>query len=243
MRIHVCIRSTLDWRDAARVDAGILPDFRPKLEAWNATFDMPYHRFRQRLREIAELNLSRVEGIVRSGVEAVPAGDLIVPVDDDDWFAPDLARRLEPALDPRVRCYLWTRAVIEPPRLIRDGLRRLARRLGRRELFVCQSNNYAVVSAPGLVPLALNHVQASRYVDLHPAEVVRVPATLAVQNRTLASQTTLAWTRPSIGRKELVALWRRYRCLYDARVLGSELAWARPYVGMMAALMRDIGVR
>jgi hypothetical protein len=40
-----------------------------------------------------------------------------------------------------------------------------------------------------------------------------------------------------------VALWKRYRCLYDAYVLGPALAWARPYVGMMADLMRDIGVR
>src|SRR5262249_37876728 len=157
-----------------------------------------------------------------------------------DWFAPDLAIRLRQAHDPRAQAYLWRRAVIEPPRRIRDGLRLVARLIGRRDENTCKTNNYAVVNEPALAPLALSHSGASQYVDAHPTRVRRIPATLAIQNRNLASQTTLAWTRPSIGRTELVALLGRYRSLYGRWKLSPEEAWARPYVDLMDALMREI---
>src|SRR5262249_60636170 len=51
--IHIWIRRTLDWHDEAQVAARVYPAFRPKMEAWNATFTMPYHRFRYRLKAIA----------------------------------------------------------------------------------------------------------------------------------------------------------------------------------------------
>src|SRR5438094_1255384 len=175
---------------------------------------MPYDRFRHRVRTIARLNLSRVNGATCSAVDDVPRDHVIVPVDDDDWFAPDLAEWLRQEHDPTVRGYLWTRQVIEPPRGIRGALERLARHLGRRDRFTCKTNNYAVVNDPGVAHLALNHVPASRHFDAYPAQIKRIPAILAIQNRTLASQTALAWGRPSVRREELVRLLRRYRALY-----------------------------
>lgn len=242
MRIHVCLRSTLDWQDEALVRARIIPGFRPKLDAWNATFDMPYHLFRQRLRDIAQLNLSRVEGAVCSELEDVAPGHVVVPIDDDDWLAPDLVSHLIDAYEPTVRGYLWSLHVIELPRRVRSSLRWLARWLGRPDLHLCKTNNYAVSSEPALLPLALYHVKASHYFTGNPLAVKRIPGILAIQNRTLASQTVLGWDRPSISRDELVTLWRRYRGLYSSWRLRSELVWARPYVDMMAALMEDIHV-
>src|SRR5262249_51752978 len=83
--------------------------------------------------------------------------------------APDLAIRLRQAHDPRAQAYLWRRAVIEPPRRIRDGLRLVARLIGRRDENTCKTNNYAVVNEPALAPLALSHSGASQYVDAPPA--------------------------------------------------------------------------
>jgi hypothetical protein len=113
--IHICVRQTLDWTDEALVDAQVIPKFRPKLLAWNATFDMPYHVFRQRLKAIAQSSLARVGGCVQTDLEAVPPGDVIVPVDDDDWFAPDLGAALGRVLDPAARGYRWRQAVIVAP--------------------------------------------------------------------------------------------------------------------------------
>ena len=241
--IHICIRPTLDWKNQKAVDARLLPAFRLKFDMWNATFEMPYQVFRQRVQQIAQLNHSRVEGATCSAIEDVPSGHVIVPVDDDDWFSPDLANRLRQEHDPRVRRYLWRREVIESPRPIRSSLSRMARLLGRADQFTCKTNNYAVVNEPGLAHLALNHVRASEYFDAHPSDIKRIPATLAIQNRNLASQTALAWNRPSITQEELLNVWYRYRHLYSSRTLGARLSWAKPYVDLMAELMHEIHVK
>jgi hypothetical protein len=240
--IHICIRHRLDWQDEQLVTAQIVPAFRAKLDAWNATFDMPYHAFRLQLKRIAEENLGRVEGAVRSSLREVPWGHVVVPVDDDDWFAPDLAIRLEQERDPSAWGYLWRRVMLEPPRSW-GRLRRVARWLGRKERFTCQSNNYAFVNAPERARLVSSHSQASGYFDAHRAGVRTIRAALAVQNRNLASQTTLAWGRPSIGRDELAALLERYRHLYLGWTPAAELSWAKPYVDSMAELMTEIRLR
>ncbi len=241
--IHICIRQTLNWQHEGLVDAQILPEFRPKYEAWNATFTMPYHVFRQRLKAIAELNFSRVEGAVCSRVDEVPRGHIIVPTDDDDWFAPDLATRLRRAHERAAAGYLWRRGTLQYESPTVRARSRLARLIARREKFICKTNNYAVPNERELAPLALNHVRASAYFAAHPAEVKRIPATLAIQNRTLASQTALAWRRPTIGRKALGVLLEKHRALYAAWKPATTLLWAKPYVALMNELMAEIDVR
>jgi hypothetical protein len=119
----------------------------------------------------------------------------------------------------------------------------MARLLGVRGRFTCKTNNYAIVHEPALVGLAASHVQASRYFDEHASRVTSIPARLAIQNRNLASQTTLAWRRPSIERDELVILLERHRGLYAAWKATPDLRWAQPYVDLMSELMQDIRVR
>lgn len=241
--IHICVRQTLDWRDEALVDARVFPAFRPKLLAWNATFDMPYHVFRQRLKAIAEQNLARVEGCVRTELEAVPPGDVIVPIDDDDWLAPDLGVQLRRALDDRAHGYLWRREVIEAPPLWRRARERAGRLIGLPEVDICKTNNYAVVNRPTFGKLLLNHVRASEHFEAHAADIRRIPATLAIQNRNLASQTALAWGRSSISRAELLAVHQRYLRRYRSLKLDAGLSWARPCVDQMADLTREIRPR
>ena len=239
--IHICIRRTLDWKDDTVVRARILPEFRAKYDEWNAAFDMPYSAFRYRLTQIAGLNLGRVEGAIRSSLSEVPPGHIVVPVDDDDWFAPDLATRLERVLDPGVAGYLWRRALLELARPL-DPLRRVARWLGHPE-YTCKTNNYAFVNGPESARLASSHTWAGRYFDARRTSIREIPATLAIQNRNLASMTTLAWGRPSIRRDELATLLGRYRRLYVAWRPTAELSWAKPYVDLMAELMTEIRLR
>jgi hypothetical protein len=166
-----------------------------------------------------------------------------VPTDDDDWFAPDLATRLRRVHDRAVAGYLWRRGTLQyesPAVRVRS---RIARLMARREKFICKTNNYAVRNERELAPLALNHVRASAYFVAHSAEVKRIPATLAIQNRTLASQTALAWRRPTIGRKTLVGLLERHRALYASWKPATALLWATPYVALMTELMAELDVR
>lgn len=226
--VCICVRRTIDWRDESQIDEG----FRPKVLLWNATFRTPYHVFRQRCKEIAAANLARVEHATVAGPSRMPDGAIVVPVDDDDWFAPDLARHLREAFDPGARGVCWTRYVLEArPWLARppDHAR-----------YTCGTNNYAVVNADGWGEAIAGHGRASRRFDAHPDLVRRLPRMLSVQNRNLSSQTVLGWKRPTISRLRLRRRFRRYRKLYDAPRLPPELAWAEPCIRGMAGLMREL---
>jgi hypothetical protein len=242
VKIHLCVRHTLDWNDPVGLGERVWPCFRPKLEAWNETFDMSYGAFRHRLKDIAQLSFSRVEGAECTPLSEVPAGDLIVPVDDDDWFAPNVADEIRRVVEPDLVGYYWIREVISPSRR-RRKLRNILRPKRRRGKYVCKTNNYAVLNTPALCPLAERHVRASEFFDTHPTQVEKIPKTLAIQNRSLASQTALAWRRPSISREETIEAFERYRDLYAGWKLRRELRWAQPYVDRMAELMDDIRVR
>src|SRR3954469_5233751 len=100
---------------------------RPAVELWNDVLDLPYHRFRQRVREIALLNLGGVEGAVQSEWDAIPEGALVMPVDDDDWFAPDAALRVAAAAPPEIEAYYWLRSFLEFPYTFRHRLHLIAR--------------------------------------------------------------------------------------------------------------------
>ena len=238
--IHICVRETLDWGNAEIVKAQILPHFRSKFDTWNATFDMPYHVYRARVKAIAQLNLSRVAGARCSALETVPAGHLIVPVDDDDWFAPEFAERLFAEQTVEHSCYLWRRTPIEAAHPIRNTYLRVAALVGRGDRVICQTNNYAIVQQDGLGSLALSHMAAAMHFRAHPADVKRIPATLAIQNRHLGSQTTLAWRRPSIAPHQLVTLLGQHQKRYRSWRLPRDQQWARPYVDLMADLLSDI---
>lgn len=239
-RIYICIRRTLDWHDESAVMTGLRPSFQPKFELWNATLDPPYQVFRHRLKLIAQANLTKVANAVQCPLEEVPRGAITVPVDDDDWLAPELGDRLAQEYDPAAKGYLWDRAVIEPPRrrTIRFG-----RWLWGWKPSTCASNNYAIPYEPGLVDVINGHITAGRYFDANAPQIKRIPHTLSIQNRNVSSQTAMAFRRPSITRDELVESVLRYRTLYVSFDLPHGLGWARPCVAQMDELMGQIRVK
>lgn len=236
--ICICVRRTLDWGSEAAVDAGLIKSFRPMVKMWNTTFTIPYHEFRQRLKVIAQLSLSRVEKVQRASVETAPPGALLVPIDDDDWFSPDLANRLRQEFDPSIPCYYWSRQILEPGRQVRRIKGLLKEFLTGEVIFA--TNNYAIHNVPGLAGLAHTHMIARRHFQ---AEQVRyVPAALSVHNRSLASQTVLGMERP-IVRDALIERFEQYRTLYANTYLSRGLRWAAPYVTMMSELMESLKLR
>lgn len=239
--VYIQLRPTLDWRDRAAVDAGLIEKFRPKVETWNATFNIPYHEFRQRLKAIAQSNLNRVENARFATSEAVPPGALLVPVDDDDWFAPHLADRLSEETDPSILGYYWIRHILEPGRHLRRWKGLLKEALTGK--IILSTNNYALREGPGMAPLALHHLDASRYFLTRPRELKYLPMALSMHNRSLASQTVLAKGRPTITRDELIETYERYRTLYAGTRLSRDLRWAEPYVASMSELMDELKMR
>ncbi|MGH7898631.1 MAG: hypothetical protein ACREQQ_11805 [Candidatus Binatia bacterium] len=243
--VYIWLRETANWQDEAAFRAQLDPRFEPKVDVWNDTFDVPFHRFRHEIRRIAELNLSRVEHAAVASFDEIPTGALVLPVDDDDWFAPNAARVLERHLAPEISGYFWIASFLEVP--INFG-HRLA--LYRRAIFprtplrwTCSTNNYAIVKRSDTKLLLENHMAASAWFDgVGKDRVRRIEERLSVMNRTLASRTSLGFGRPSIRPRELIRKLRRYRALYSAP-LAPGLEWCRPYVSMMADLVGRLHVR
>jgi hypothetical protein len=239
--IYICIRRTTDWDNEDVFRAQLSTDFRPKVEAWNATFDMPYHIFRSRLKEIAQINLRRIKGAVVTTIDNVPKGGLIVPIDDDDWLSPDLAEEISKELEDGKVGYYWHRAFLEMPltnyRLFKVFIK--TKILGRSRLkWTCSTNNYAFVNEENLDRQLSNHLGASHYFDQNPARVKYLDKRLSLMNRSMASQTSLNPTRPGISSRRLKKNHTLSRDLY--RVELTNNAWCKPYLLMMDKLMREI---
>lgn len=239
--IYVVVRQTTDWDDDAVFQAQIPDGFRSSVALWDATFEMPYRVFRRELARIASLNLSRVAGIARAKRGDVPDGAVVVPSDDDDWFAPGMGAALQAALEDGCAGYYWPSAFIEVPIswAHRAGLLRRAIFPGTRPKWLCTTNNYAVTMRPGVDPLIRSHIAASRWFIANPGRVKRLNAHLSVMNRTLASQTSFRSVR---SRAALLRKYRRYLAVYR-RPLPAALAWCAPDVSLMRDLMDELRVR
>jgi hypothetical protein len=239
----IWVRETVEWSNEGtfldQADSAI----RAKAAVWNDTFTLPFHRFRERVAAIAALSHSRVRGAELSSWDQIPRGALVLPTDDDDWFAPGVAEAIAPELSDGVELVRWGHAVIEVPLNLAHRLKVKARgvipAIPRR--YSCATNNYAVVKSDPehALLLASRHVRASAFVDSGAGQVRHLTEPLSLMNRTLGSQTSLGLRRPTISRDQLLRRWRRYRRIYR-RPLPPGLQWARPYTAMMDELMGEL---
>lgn len=240
--IYIWIRSTLDWQDEAAFRAQLPPHLVEPVELWNSQFKLPYHLFRQRLHQIAEINHSRVEGAEVAEWDNIPDGALVVPVDDDDWFAPDLAATLAREREPGIPAYYWPSRFLEVPLHLRHQAGRIRRRLfpATPPVWLCTTNNYAMVKSAGNRLLLEKHGPASRWFLANmQSSVKKIERPLSLMNRTLGSATALDRKRAPFARGKMLLAYHRYRQLYRGKA-PPELAWSQPYRDMMANLMREL---
>ena len=240
--MYLWVRRTLPWDDKAYVEAHLVERARRLAKVWDQTFHLEYHEYRYRLKEIAADSLRAVRGTRIAALEEIPDGAIVVPTDDDDWFAPDLAEQIQAHYNPERSCLLWRHYTIELPRRLRERLLSLWRLRVKRTL-TCRTNNYALVKSPTSMSGFGSHGAGSRYFDANKALVQRLPLHLNVQNRNLSSK--------SIGKRDpkpptpanLIERYRRFVALYAGRKLPSEVAWARPYLNQVAKLTSELKLR
>lgn len=235
--IYIVIRKTLDWDDRAAFLAQLRDDMREGVALWDATFNMPFHIYRRELKRIAGLNLSALEGASCVPIQEVPRGELVVPVDDDDWFSPDLARVLECAAD-EATAYYWPRRFLEIPTHFRHEIGLIRRRIfpATKPRFLCNTNNYAFRWRDERQDILLNHSFATDWYLANLPEVKKLDRPLSLINRTLASITQLS-LQPS--RSQLLRKYRRYRRLYLKPPL-EDMRWCTPYLEQMRELHKEL---
>jgi hypothetical protein len=242
--VYIVVRRTTDWANEATVRAQLPDGFAPLVDLWNDTFDMPYHRFRQQLKQIAQANHARVEGAVTAALEDVPPGGLIAPVDDDDWFSPEMARVVADNRDERYHGYRWPSRFLEVPPDFNQWRGAWRRRLfpSTPPYWLCTTNNHAIENMPGVGTTVGSHIKATEWFVRNDAFVKVLDAPLSVQNRNLASQTALLFRTGVMTRSKLLRRHRQYRALY-AKAPRALPAWCRPSIASMAELMQALRVR
>lgn len=238
--IYIVIRKTIDWNNEAAFRAQIPEQMRAGVELWDKTFTMPYHLFRHELKRIAQHNLSQIENALCVPSQEIPTGSVAVPVDDDDWFSPDLAGILEPSLAVHSGCH-WPGRFLEVPVSLSHQLGLIRRTLfpRSRPRWLCTTNNYAVVYGTETADLLDSHIRATRWFLDHPSAVVRIENAVSLMNRSLASTTQLR-LKPS--RALLLHKYRGYSRLYK-RPVPPDLAWSEPYQAMMRDLHAELRPR
>ncbi|MSO41317.1 MAG: hypothetical protein EXQ70_05380 [Solirubrobacterales bacterium] len=188
--------------------------------------------------EIAALNHSRVEGATRTGWDQIPDGSLVLPVDDDDWFAPIAATRAAGALQPRSAGVRWSTTHVQVPNGIGHRVYLWRRRFlpSSPPAWTCSTNNYAMVKGPrDNKRLLASHPEASRWLAAGELGSMAVlPEPLSIANRTIASQSALGAGSSSISQRALLRRLRGYRRLYRRQVRGCP--WAAPYLASMDEL-------
>ena len=147
--IYICVRRTTEWENEEVFLAQLQDKFKPKVELWNETFDMPYHQFRHRIKQIAQVNLGRVENAVITTLDRVPPGSLVVPIDDDDWLSPNLSEKISSELEDGKVGYHWHRDFMGMPATyyVKFKLFIKMKVLGRPRLkWTCSTNNYLITT-------------------------------------------------------------------------------------------------
>jgi len=242
--LYIVVRMTTDWTNEATVRAQLPDGFAPLVDLWDDTFDMPYHCFRQQLKQIAQANHARVEGAVTAALEDVPRGALVAPVDDDDWFSPEMAKTVADDHDGRYHGYRWPSRFLEVPPTFDQWVGAWRRRLfpSTPLVWLCTTNNYVIEKTAGLGAVVRSHMKATEWFVQNEASVKVLDVPLSVQNRNLASQTALRFGTGVMTRSTLLRRHRQYRALY-AKGPRRLPVWCRPSIAAMADLMQAIQIR
>ncbi len=187
-----------------------IPGFPPRIEtligAWNARFRTDFFTFRALLVRLSAANLAAVSGAARYAYDQMEevaelsrrAQFYLYPHDDDDFFAPDLARAIEERargcdafVTPlfRIGTASWT---FVPPGCVPEYVLGEA----RAQDFRFQTNNYAVHSRrladAERIHAVKDHIEASAYAHAHSFTEATAPQVLSATVKTPASASTLA---------------------------------------------------
>lgn len=225
--------------------------FLEAIRLWNRTFAMSYFAYRQRLKEIAELSWTRIRNLdlvlrrqdlftILDGVEHY----IVLPVDDDDWFHPEIADVLRQSWRPGIDAFHWHDGLYRPvPFQDRfDQSQQQERLIVRRWGADFATNGYALTrdglskcSVPLRHQVLAFHWTAGKTFHQQGVERSFVDQLLSASNKSLASCTNL---KALVDRTHLIRnvphLMRR------TMDMPQPLQWTEEYIALTEALNLEL---
>jgi len=264
--VYICIRRTAGWNDEAGYRSRLIAGFVTHIDARDATFRTSYREFRAAISEITMSSLRAVRGAIIAPYDEIPEGAIMMPCYDDDWTAPHAAEVLVEFFAGAHDRAVWIQAVVQVPL---DWMHALKIRAGKvwprlnPPRWFCSTNNYALRKREGNYNFFMSHTLASKEFTSDP-RLVRIPRRLTLQNRNLASKTSLVGVRypiysrvngvvcltnlndpnkempassPARPSRHLLGKLEKYHRLYDGHFpQDPDLDWATPYFHAMRDL-------
>lgn len=175
------IRKTKEWHEKYNFSQDYLRNWKADLisDMWNKKFKTSYIDFRRQLNDLQIENLKDINfSYIVNQYEYIHSDNsIIAPMDDDDWFHPDIINTLK---DIKQSIVFWNFANYT------NGEVTVKNPAKEHLLFTFESNNYALHDPDE--DLLLDHTTANKRlknVGFH------VDATLSIHNRSLASLSLL----------------------------------------------------
>lgn len=220
-----------------------------RIRLWNRTFPVTYFQYRQRLKEIAEFNWSRLTDIdlVIRHPELISLLErldefLVLPVDDDDWFHPQIARTLQARCGTETDALHWTSGAYDSvPRQ-----RQFGKGWGRLRFWEAAgtfaTNNYAITrrgfarcAAGERKGILVYHGMAGRIFHQPKFRRMFFEEPLSITNKSLAATTNLGVIE---SRSDLL---RNVPDLHERTTeIPTSLVWAREYIELTEQLNREL---
>jgi hypothetical protein len=246
----IALRQSPDWsritrqeyqehsREFCRSIGRPLDQMNDIVDLWDSTFRVSYFDIRQQMKQLAKSNLMAVHNaqIVDLSAFRVEGAEAICFVDDDDWFAPDLAEHLDWTLG--YDGVIWTHVAAG---FLTCPLQRWLP--GESEL-LCFTNNYAI-SAEYASKNGIGHITEHWQADgvFRSLRIGTSPLPLSVANKHPGSVVFLErslegqLTRDRI--KEVVARFvRGSRSIEQHSLNGIE--WAGPLIREVNQRFEDV---
>ncbi len=186
------VRSMSDWQDGQNLLTAPWDGWEDRLQWWDEVFEMPYHVYRYGLQIIARKNWARISGLdsivsVRSWQPELFHDAVVIPIDDDDWLAPQICHVIRNQIQADTTAISWQSDRIEcPHRYVKN---------------TCGDANFYITNGYALTPNYRDIVGDEQFKDSllwhvraadHAKEQSRhLDAVLGAAPRTWASVTTL----------------------------------------------------
>lgn len=225
--------------------------FLKSIRLWNRTFGLSYFAYRQRLKEIAELSWTRIRNLdlVVRRQDLFTVLDrldryIVLPVDDDDWFHPDVADVLRQHWQPGIDAFHWPDGLYRPVPF-QDRFQQTAsqERLGVRHWpgdfstngYALTRSGFSRCNAQAKPRVLAFHWTAGK--TFHQPEFTRcfIERPLSASNKSLASATNL---KALLQRADLVRNVPHLR--RRTTNIPPQLQWTGEYVALTESLNQSL---